>query len=152
MATVRQNSYFNPPTPWGWDAFSDGGEVMRQHFNPPTPWGWDDSLDPLTRRCVISIHPPRGGGTMTATLTDWRRPLFQSTHPVGVGRVISKTIIPIGTFQSTHPVGVGHTSPIVADTRIYFNPPTPWGWDSSHDTGDESSNISIHPPRGGGTA
>ena len=35
---------------------------LTSYFNPPTPWGVGlFNHEPISRQCVISIHPPRGG-------------------------------------------------------------------------------------------
>ena len=77
----------------------------------------------------ISIHPPRGGGTVYFRVV-YCLSLFQSTHPVGVGHRCHNIGFCDFVFQSTHPVGVGPLSFDCFFFLFHFNPPTPWGWDA----------------------
>ena len=77
---------------------------------------------------VISIHPPRGGGTEVrrGAVTN----LFISIHPPrGGGTAAIAEKYYAKKFQSTHPVGVGQYQTPLYQYHGYFNPPTPWGWD-----------------------
>ena len=147
-------TYFNPPAPWGGGTCAVYPQPCGQcNFNPPAPWGGGTSrASAHSANATISIHPPRLGGTMVLAAKE-RLDIFQSTRPRGGAGPASAGSAACGLkFQSTRPVGAGRMG-LEARTRSFiFQSTRPVGG-GTYLPSDIGSFIviSIHPPRGGGT-
>ena len=130
VTSILRVTYFNPPTPCG---------VGRSQRNDPEqPEGF-------------SIHPPRAGWNSLEDSTMLVSQSFQSP-PCGVGPQRAPLTTPSALFQSTHPVRGGAVLSAAAGGReaISIHPPRA-GWDSKSSTIAPPRNIfqSTHPVRSG---
>ena len=102
---------------------------LTSYFNPPTPWGVGlFNHEPISRQCVISIHPPRGGwDEMICSARSGGNEI--SIHPPRGGWDDYVLIVRYtsGNFNPPTPWGVGPDAKEKFSAATYFNPPTPWG-------------------------
>ena len=78
----------------------------------------------------ISIHPPRGGGTLDGIARRRNVRKFQSTLPVGEGPSLMGERHIQNDFNPPSPWGRDLAYSLQKSRLRYFNPPSPWGRDS----------------------
>ena len=116
------------PPRGGRDRLPFGRLWRRIHFNPPAPCGAGPAYIKTEADAVIfQSTRPVGGGTSSASVGG-KSTVFQSTRPVGGGTEYRRKYrwIPV---ISIHPPRGGRDFPMrqMSSSRMYFNPPAPWG-------------------------
>ena len=112
-------------------------------IHPPARGGTDCVLVFQVAR-LISIHPPARGGTSHPRPDGHGRRI--SIHPPARGgTLLLDALKERPVFQSTHPQGVGQAPSARFHGRSYFNPPTRKGWDYSG-CSDSCGIVHFNPP------
>ena len=100
--------HFNPPSPWGEGRYRPLRFRQRPDFNPPSPWGEGQQAQVYqNQELEISIHPPRGGRDLTASMPTVMILYFNPPSPWGEGLYVPVPYVLTLSFQSTLPVGGG---------------------------------------------